>query len=273
MAYPIDPKQGFMRTPDRYPHDAFGVDTGGRVRPHSGFDSTPRVPNAEARSVLGGTVVKADWTKYAGNYVVEAAPDGWLWLTLHLASRSVRAGAVTEPGSVIGVVGNTGGGGALGSKATIGIHSHVSRCRDMAAVNRIVNGLVRPRYKGETNAEWAEAHGLSDPYPHIIESLKARDALEDFMAPIDEARFAALETNVNMLLTELRNVRPTIDALRSEQVEEDGIAQSTHKQAASAAADAAALREAILGKGNGYYSWLDRIRSVMNELEKKLLKE
>lgn len=188
MAYPIDPSQGFLRTPARYPHDAFGVDTGGRVRPHSGIDSTPTIRDCPARSVLGGTVVRADWTRFAGNYVVEAAPDGWLWLTLHLASRHVRPGAVTTPGQQIGVVGNTGGGGALKDKPVLGIHSHVSRCKDMAAVNRIINGLVRTRYKGETSAQWAIAHGLSDPYPHIIDSLKAKgEAQEDEMNDADRA--------------------------------------------------------------------------------------
>lgn len=174
MAYPIAPKQGYLRVPSVYRHDAFahdGSDGCARVRPHSGIDSTPTVANAQALSVLGGKVVKADYTIYAGNYVVVQAPDGWLWLDIHLASRLVRAGDVVREGGVIGIVGNTGGGGALGTKARIGIHLHTSRCKDMTAVNRIVNGLVRARYKGESPEAWALNHGLSDPYPHIIRSL------------------------------------------------------------------------------------------------------
>lgn len=232
MAYPITPKQGYLRTPARFPHDAFAVDTGGRVRPHSGIDSTPTVANAQARSVLGGTVVRADWTKYAGNFVVEAAPDGWLWITLHLANRLVRPTddtRFTQPDSVIGIVGNTGGGGALGSKATIGIHSHVSRCRDMAAVNRIINGLVRGRYKGETNEEWAAAHGLSDPYPHIIASVSGKantpadpatpiDTGELTVAQIDElkalieAKDAGLHKRINDLFTPAGEGKFSFDA-------------------------------------------------------------
>lgn len=181
MAYPIAPAQGFIRTPDRYRHDAFGhdgmVDGCTRIRPHSGLDTTPIVANARALSVLGGKVVRADWTIYAGNYVAVEATDGWIWLSLHLASRLVRPGDRVEEGDVIGIVGNTGGGGSgplAGKTGNLGIHVHTCRCRDMAAVNRIVNGLVRARYKGETPDQWAAAHGLSDPYPHIISSLSGR---------------------------------------------------------------------------------------------------
>lgn len=179
MAYPIDPKNGFLRAPNPYKHDAFGhdgaVDGCARVRPHSGIDSTPRVPNCPARSVLGGRVVETGWTIYAGNYVVVAAPDGWLWLDIHMAKRTVTSGAVVAEGGQIGIVGNTGGGGSgplAGKQGKLAIHQHTSRCRDMAAVGRIINGLVRSRRKGETSAQWATAHGLSDPYPHIIASVE-----------------------------------------------------------------------------------------------------
>lgn len=179
MAYPIDPAQGILRTPSKFPHDAFGVDTGGRVRPHSGTDSTPRVANCPARSVLGGRVIRIGWTIYAGNYVVVAAPDGWLWLDIHLARPSVVADEVIRPGDTIGIVGNTGGGGSgplAGKTGKLAIHLHTSRCRDLEAVDRIINGLVRARRKGETSAQWAAAHGFSDPYPHIIASVAAEKA-------------------------------------------------------------------------------------------------
>jgi hypothetical protein len=181
MAYPIHPSEGFLRTPERFPHDAFGVDTGGRERPHSGFDATPTVANCPARSVLGGRVVQTGYTIYAGHYVVEAAPDGWLWLSLHLARLFVAQGHVTRPDTIIGVVGNTGGGGGspLKGNAKMGRHIHVSRCRDMDAVNRIIHGKLRARYKGETSAQWAAAHGLSDPYPHILASVKSTEKDKD----------------------------------------------------------------------------------------------
>lgn len=189
MAWPIDPKQGFYRYPAKYVHDAFGHDGGvdgcKRVRPHSGGDSTPSVKSARALSVLGGKVVRTGWTIYAGNYVVVDAPDGWLWLDIHLASRLVATGADVGEGDAIGIVGNTGGGGSgplAGKSGNLAIHLHTSRCKDMAAVDRIINGYVRARYKGETAAQWATAHGLSDPYPHIIKSVEDGKS----SAPIEE---------------------------------------------------------------------------------------
>ena len=182
MAYPMDPSEGFLRTPTKYPHDAFGhdgaVDGCSRIRPHTGNDSTPRVKDATARTVLGGRVGRADYTIYAGNYVVVEAPDGWLWLDLHLQRRLVRPGHILAEGDAIGVVGNTGGGGSgpLAGVGKLGTHLHTSRCKDYAAVDRIVNGLVRRRGKGESAERWAAAMGLSDPYPHILKSLETSKA-------------------------------------------------------------------------------------------------
>jgi hypothetical protein len=173
-ATPLLPAQGFERTAvatklslgKAYPHDAFGVDSGGRVRPHSGHDSTPTVTRATARTVLQGQVSRTGFSVYAGNFVEVDAEDGWLWLTLHLASIAVAADAPVDEGQGIGIAGNTGGGGALG-KASMFVHVHTSRCVNRAAADRILNGLVRGRIKGETSAEWAHAMGLSDPWPII----------------------------------------------------------------------------------------------------------
>lgn len=213
MAYPIHPSEGYLRTPARYPHDAFGVDTGGRVRPHSGFDATPTVTNCPARSVLGGTVVQTGYTIYAGHYVVENAPDGWLWLSLHMSAVHVSKGQKTSPDSIIGVVGNTGGGGGspLKGNAAMGKHIHVSRCRDMAAVNRIINGRVRARLKNETSAQWAEAHGLSDPYPHILNSVKTdgkTDASkeEDDMTEDESKTLDAVKSDTANIQTAVGNI-------------------------------------------------------------------
>lgn len=225
MAYPIDPKHGYLRTPARYPHDAFGVDTGGRARPHSGFDATPTIPSAPAQSVLGGRVIKTGYTIYAGYYVVEDAPDGWLWLSLHLAALAVNTGDVIGPGHMIGVVGRTGGGGGspLTGNTKMGIHIHVSRCQDMAAVNRIINGYVRARYKGETSAQWAKAHGLSDPYPHIIASgsdkaSAPQNPQDGFLMALNDEQQKDLYDKVMGLDNKIDTVQTWISATRGEQL-------------------------------------------------------
>ncbi len=182
MAYPMLLTEGYLRTPyatpesknKAYVHDGFGADTGGRVRPHSGFDSSPTVKNATACSVLAGTVTRTGVSKYAGNYVEILSSDGKLWLYIHLAAIAVPVGANVYPGQGIGIIGNTGGGGALGKPGPLAVHLHTSRCDNRAAADRILNGLVRERYKNESTAQWAAAHGLSDPWPVIRESVQAK---------------------------------------------------------------------------------------------------
>lgn len=179
-ATPLLQSQGFERTPtatklsrgQAYVHDAFAADTGGRVRPHSGHDSTPTVPNATARSVLAGEVERTGFSIYAGNYVEVRAEDGWIWQTIHLRTIATAPRLLVFEGQGLGIAGNTGGGGALGSASKLGVHVHTSRCRDRAAADRILNGLVRARFKGETPDEWAYAMGLSDPWPIIRDGLK-----------------------------------------------------------------------------------------------------
>lgn len=175
MANPISKSEGFVRTPDRFPHDAFAADTGGRVRPHSGLDTTPTVANARARAVIGGTVTRVGRTVPAGNYVEILGDDGWLWLSIHLARQGVGSGARVEEDDVIGIVGNTGGSGALTGGSKLAVHSHVSRCRDRAAADRVLNGTVRARLKGETREQWATAHGFSDPWPTIRDGKASSD--------------------------------------------------------------------------------------------------
>lgn len=185
MAYPIAPAQGFPRVPEKYPHDAFGVDTGGRARPHSGFDLTPTVKNASAVPAVSGRVTRTGLSQYAGNYVEVVDSSNRRWLYIHLASISVRPGdSVVEGRTVLGIVGNTGGNGALGN-SKMGVHLHVSLAQDATAANRILNGLVRARYKNETNAQWATAHGLIDPWPVIRDGDKNSNSNTEWLSMSD----------------------------------------------------------------------------------------
>lgn len=185
MAYPMSLAQGYLRTPTAtkesrgtaFAHDGFahdGADGCSRVRPHSGFDASPTVVNATAISVLPGRVTRTGYTKYAGNFVEILSTDGRLWLYIHLHSIAVGIGPVNE-GQGIGIIGNTGGGGALGANKMF-VHLHVSRCDNTEAANRILNGLVYGRNKNETPAQWAARYGLSDPWPIIRESVTKQDA-------------------------------------------------------------------------------------------------
>jgi len=216
MALPIDPKQGFLRSPVPYVHDQFGhdgaVDGCTRVRPHSGIDATPRVANASALAVRGGAVVETGWTIYAGNYVVIQASDGLLWLYIHLARASVRADDVLEAGDELGIIGNTGGGGSgplAGKTGNLAIHLHVSLCLTMLAVGAIINGLVRSRRKGETAEQWAQAHGLIDPWPFIVDDSKtAANAEEedDMYTQTDRERDIAIKRDTGATLNALGDV-------------------------------------------------------------------
>lgn len=285
MAYPIDPKQGFLRTPARYPHDAFGVDTGGRARPHSGFDATPTVANATACSVLGGKVIRTGYTIYAGHYVVEVAPDGWLWLSMHLAKYTVSVGDELGPGDAIGIVGRTGGGGGspLTGNTKMGIHIHVSRCRDIAAVNRIVNGYVRARYKGETSAQWALAHGLSDPYPHIIAS--GSDKTSRPSNPTKNGFLMALsDKDQDEVLRRLREQEPKLDAIqlwieasRNEQLYDNGTQSKADRLQRSVESltgkveeqksKADQLHDFFFGiSGDEKYSFAPHLRNTLNDI-------
>lgn len=177
MALPIDPSEGYMRVLPYYKHDVFahdGSDGCTRVRPHSGVDATPTVPNARNRAVLSGTVTRTGFSIYTGNYVEIRDAKGRYWLTFHQRQNLVKAGDIVSAGAVIGYTGNTGGTGALGS-AKIGVHNHTSLCATQAASTGLIAGLVRARYKNETPEAWAKAHGLLDPWPVIQESLKDSD--------------------------------------------------------------------------------------------------
>lgn len=171
MALPLLPSEGFVRTPAKYPHDAFAADTGGRVRPHSGLDSTPTVANARNIACRSGKVVAAGYTSAAGNYVAIQEAPGRIWVTFHQRENFVGPGQDVTEGQAIGYTGNTGGTGAIGS-AKIGVHNHTSIAKDMEAVRRLISGNVRARYKGETNQQWADAMGLIDPWPFLRDGGK-----------------------------------------------------------------------------------------------------
>lgn len=171
MAYPIAPSEGFVRTPAKYPHDAFGADTGGRVRPHTGLDTTPTVANARNLAVLSGVVTRVGFSPYTGNYVEIRDSKNRYWLTFHQRQNLVSVGAIVAEGAVIGYTGNTGGGGALGA-LKIGVHNHTSLCVNQAAATRLITGQVRARYKGETTEQWANDRGLLDPWPIIRDGDK-----------------------------------------------------------------------------------------------------
>lgn len=177
MALPIDPSEGYMRIPPNYRHDGFahdGSDGCTRVRPHSGVDATPTVPNSRNRAVLSGTVTRTGFSVYTGNYVEIRDAKGRYWLTFHQRQNLVSAGDIVSAGAIIGYTGNTGGTGALGS-VKIGVHNHTSLCATQAASTGLINGRIRERYKNETPAQWAAAHGLLDPWPVIQDSLKDSD--------------------------------------------------------------------------------------------------
>lgn len=175
MAYPIDPSEGYVRTPGKYIHDAFGHDGSDgckRVRPHTGIDTAPTVANARNRAVVAGVVTRTGFSVYTGNYVEIRDTKGRYWLTFHQRQNLVSAGQSVAEGAVIGYTGDTGGSGALGADK-IAVHNHTSLCATQAAATRLITGQVRARYKNETTAQWAADRGLLDPWPIIRDGEKA----------------------------------------------------------------------------------------------------
>ena len=170
MAYPYDRDRSYLRDPISYPHDAFGVDTGGRTMPHTGFDVSPNVKGDTSTPVLtpvGGTIVETGIDKESGLYHLIQGDDGGAWGLGH-HSKFVRREGRVERGDVIAYMGMSG----TGAK---GVHVHVWRATNMAAARRIVTGYTNLR-KGRTIAAWAESMGgLTDPYPHYLAAIADED--------------------------------------------------------------------------------------------------
>jgi hypothetical protein len=123
---------------------------------------------------VSGVVTRAGFSTYTGNYVEIRDSKGRYWLTFHQRQNLVSVGDNVSgegDGTVIGITGNSGGSGALGS-AKIGVHNHTSLCISQSAATRLITGQVRARYKNETTAQWAADRGLLDPWPIIRDGEK-----------------------------------------------------------------------------------------------------
>jgi hypothetical protein len=167
MALPYEQGKAFIRTPDRYPHDAFGAATGGRTIPHSGIDVTPARKgdtSAFILSVNGGIVREQGWDKEAGNYVIIEENDGGFWGYGHNSKNLVPAGTRVKAGQRIANFGMTGG--------AKGVHCHIWRAKTLAAARRIVHGYVNLK-KSLTTKAWADGMGLTDPLPYIQKASSA----------------------------------------------------------------------------------------------------
>lgn len=180
----------------------------------------------------------------AGNWIVTWHPSLGIYVNYaHMQGVDVALGAPVKTGQQVGRTGNTGG---------VAPHLHAG------IWTRIGN-------------TWT-AHDPESFFDFTGKATTPATPQEDFMAPIDEERFAALETSVNTLLTEFRTLRPTVEATRGDQTYAEGTrsrAERIQTLAEGSSAKVDELHTAILGLGNGKYSWLDRIRSVMNTLEQR----
>lgn len=251
MAYPVSRELSRMsgsfgpRKPIRLSNGQWSPDF------HGGVDFTPTVKGATlpVYAVGNGTVYGINLGGgAAGNNVMLRLSDGSLWWYGHLSRVDVRRGQVVTDGQQIGLMGRTGN--------TTGVHLHLER--------------HYPKIDAET-----------DPWPHIVNqpdpSGKANTPTEgDALMAVTDDDWKALVGKVDALSQAFANITPTIEATRSEQVEEDGVAQVTQAHAAAARAAAeetrakvTELHEGLVAPGERGYSWLDRIRSVMNTLEKR----
>lgn len=78
-----------------------------RVKPHRGIDySAPRGTPVFAAG--NGTVIKAGYNKYNGNYVFIKHPSGIVTKYLHFTKKKVKKGQKVTQGQTIGTVGSTG---------------------------------------------------------------------------------------------------------------------------------------------------------------------
>ncbi len=78
-----------------------------RVKPHRGIDyAAPRGTPVYAAG--NGTVIKAGYNKYNGNYVFIKHPSGIVTKYLHFTKKKVKKGQKVTQGQTIGTVGSTG---------------------------------------------------------------------------------------------------------------------------------------------------------------------
>ena len=79
--------------------------------------------NTAIKSVLGGTVIFADWTPSTGNVVIIRHNNGFISVYKHAASLNVEQGDVVKTGQAIALAGSTG-------HESTGIHLHFELWKD-----------------------------------------------------------------------------------------------------------------------------------------------
>jgi murein DD-endopeptidase MepM/ murein hydrolase activator NlpD len=79
--------------------------------------------NTPIKSILGGTVIFADWTPNTGNVVIIRHNSGFISVYKHAASLTVDQGDKVRTGEVIALAGSTG-------QESTGVHLHFELWKD-----------------------------------------------------------------------------------------------------------------------------------------------
>jgi murein DD-endopeptidase MepM/ murein hydrolase activator NlpD len=79
--------------------------------------------NTPIKSILGGTVIFADWTPTTGNVVIIRHNNGFISVYKHAASVTVSQGETVRTGEVIALAGSTG-------QESTGVHLHFELWKD-----------------------------------------------------------------------------------------------------------------------------------------------
>lgn len=269
MVYPVDLKYCYLIEP-------FGT-TAGREFPHTGddfarrkTDGKPLQERPDIYAAHDGEVVAAGWHAQAGNRTIIAYDHGTFGVYGHQAEMFVKPGGRVTAGQRIGLLGGTG--------RTSGPHLHYA---EYTSLTRAMSGIVQYwKNKGggilwPSVTSWADASGLIRPNYRLDDKASAPLTDKGFLMALTDDEQAEVLRLLRESAEREKKIDLWVEAVRGDQLDETGQSRAArvHRLMEGMTAKIDTLHTAILGLGNGHYSWLDRIRSVMNELEKKLLKE
>lgn len=247
MSYPVDRDLCYLREP-------FGT-TKGRDFPHTGDDWARRKDvktpaHLPVLAAYAGVVVDVRWHAQAGRRIILDYQDGIYGVYGHLDRFDVQHGQRVAERQQIGLLG--------GSGIVSGPHLHYA---EYTSLDRARSGIVT-YWKGVkiTLATWARVSGLTRP--NYERRAKAGHTLDK------ETLMSWTDDQVTEALDRLRAIDARTDAIRNEQLEEDGLAQATRKDAAAAHGLARETRDALLAPRDdtGGFPLLDFLRSHVQAL-------
>lgn len=248
-----------------------------RKRPtHGGIDLTPVVAN-QAEPIVAiedGTIIIADKNTGKGDtsgmdIMLLGKRTGIRWWYGHLSKVAVDVRQTVKRGQVMGATGTTGSS-ASGKASSTGVHLHLE------AHYPAINTEIDP---------WAWLHDAPDVDDSVMPLAPTREqARRDYVkasAPLTRKDFLMALTDdeqaeVLRLLREnadnVAKVDKWVEAVRGDQLYDSGTksrAERIHTLLDGITVKVDALHDGILAVGARGYSWLDRIRSVMNTLEQR----